>query len=453
MEQLTGTLVKERLGNTGQSEPYLAEKWSVSPDRLIWTFVIRNGLRAEDGTEITAATFKKSLLRRLRRLSSGDNPAPAFDQLKGWEDFGSGKAESLGVYAEGSNLKFTFKRPPDGLLQFLSMPSFGFFSDTNYHTDGTWKSPGSIISSGAYRLIAPISGPSAQIERRSDWPLANPASPSKVDYHFSGWEGVTSIVDSTTVIVGRRRPDFPISNWEHTVIRGAPIFLSALVLSPYKPGPLRDQRFRLWFASQIRENLKGIGERIPDALMSETFYRSSSVKQTPTLEMPKLESPSIPLLFNSDLPPDIEHDAVLESIQATCTQAGLPLKFAPDDRSKPDWLDKKLSSRHFDVRFTNVDIGGAPENWVIRMMFCSKMGVSFPDPSGRICDLVDSYSESGKTVDRDYIQSLDDAIASDGAVIPLFHSGYSWFVGRDISTESFNATTVVPRIDQIRVLD
>jgi peptide/nickel transport system substrate-binding protein len=41
-------------GENGQSVPYLATSWSISPDHMTWTFKIRPGLRWTDGVPITA---------------------------------------------------------------------------------------------------------------------------------------------------------------------------------------------------------------------------------------------------------------------------------------------------------------------------------------------------------------------------------------------------------------
>lgn len=42
------------INEQGQPVPYLATSWSVSPDKLTWTFKIRSGLKWSDGTPITA---------------------------------------------------------------------------------------------------------------------------------------------------------------------------------------------------------------------------------------------------------------------------------------------------------------------------------------------------------------------------------------------------------------
>jgi peptide/nickel transport system substrate-binding protein len=41
-------------GRNGDPEPYLATKWTTSPDHLTWTFTIRGGLKWSDGVPLTA---------------------------------------------------------------------------------------------------------------------------------------------------------------------------------------------------------------------------------------------------------------------------------------------------------------------------------------------------------------------------------------------------------------
>ena len=45
----------DQLSPTGQAEPYLAQSWTTSADKLTWTFKIRQGLKWSDGQPITAA--------------------------------------------------------------------------------------------------------------------------------------------------------------------------------------------------------------------------------------------------------------------------------------------------------------------------------------------------------------------------------------------------------------
>ncbi len=51
--------------STGEIEPKLAETWAVSPDGLMYTFHLRQGVKFHDGTELTAEDVKYSLDRVL----------------------------------------------------------------------------------------------------------------------------------------------------------------------------------------------------------------------------------------------------------------------------------------------------------------------------------------------------------------------------------------------------
>jgi peptide/nickel transport system substrate-binding protein len=43
------------INETGQAVPYLATRWSISADKLTWTFTIKSGLKWSDGKPVTAA--------------------------------------------------------------------------------------------------------------------------------------------------------------------------------------------------------------------------------------------------------------------------------------------------------------------------------------------------------------------------------------------------------------
>ncbi|MBL8673766.1 MAG: ABC transporter substrate-binding protein, partial [Rhodospirillales bacterium] len=52
-------------------QPQMAEKWTVSADRLVWTFTLRDGLEWHDGTPVTSADVVPSLKRWAERDGMG----------------------------------------------------------------------------------------------------------------------------------------------------------------------------------------------------------------------------------------------------------------------------------------------------------------------------------------------------------------------------------------------
>lgn len=60
VEELYETLVQPTVDGKGV-EPALATKWTQSPDKLSWTFTLRDGLKFSNGTPITSADVKFSI--------------------------------------------------------------------------------------------------------------------------------------------------------------------------------------------------------------------------------------------------------------------------------------------------------------------------------------------------------------------------------------------------------
>ncbi len=54
-----------------QPEPQMVDHWTVSPDQKTWTFVLRDGLKWSDGTDVTAADCVASLVRWGKRDGMG----------------------------------------------------------------------------------------------------------------------------------------------------------------------------------------------------------------------------------------------------------------------------------------------------------------------------------------------------------------------------------------------
>jgi ABC-type transport system substrate-binding protein len=72
--QMFDTLVQYR-EITSDIEPGLAAQWSVSRDGLVWTFRLRDGVRFQDGTVLTAQHVVESLDRVLQP-SAPHAPSP-----------------------------------------------------------------------------------------------------------------------------------------------------------------------------------------------------------------------------------------------------------------------------------------------------------------------------------------------------------------------------------------
>jgi len=101
--------------------PRLAERWSVSPDGLLYTFELRPGITFSDGVPITAAHFKYSLERALRTADSPFNEY--LRDIEGAHDVMAGSAATcLGITTPREReLKVKLAQVNPALLGILTM--------------------------------------------------------------------------------------------------------------------------------------------------------------------------------------------------------------------------------------------------------------------------------------------------------------------------------------------
>jgi hypothetical protein len=451
MEHLVGTLVK--YSGSGRYEPYLAEKWDVSDDGLSWTFWLRKGLTAEDGTPITAHGFRLGLLKSLR-IYAKQADAPVFSELAGWKEFLAGSNDLEGVKAlSGEGMVFRFAKRTSGLLPFLAMPYFGFYAEANFQNEA-WKDRTRIISSGPYQLRGPLPETSGDVflDIRNDWPMAGQFAPTSVRIHQFQRDRFP-LLDPRNLIIVHGDTTTGFDPAKFTPVVGTPTILTAAVLSPVRKGPFHDRGVRSIFGRTLARACSRIDE-LPSGLQRvEAFYGGLPVVHSGEGDESGATTPSHSAELIVTIPPNMrpaERKLIEQSLTEAAKHASLKLRFDTEDRSRPDWIERRSTNLHADVRIQRVDIGGNIQNWVIRMMFCSKLGVSFPDPSGRICALTKRMEEEALD-EREYETLFSSILAEDAAVIPLFHSGITWLFSKDIPLDEVTPTMNVPRFDQLKL--
>ena len=148
-----GLLTKDEKGNIVNGA---AESYSVSDDKKVYTFKIRDGMMWSDGeTPLTAADFEFGIKRAV--MKETDSPyVSALYSIKNAEKINKGKAKSsaLGVKSDSNILEITLNKADDGLLETLTRPmcfpcNEEFFESTGgkYGLSNKY-----IISNGAYSI-------------------------------------------------------------------------------------------------------------------------------------------------------------------------------------------------------------------------------------------------------------------------------------------------------------
>ena len=135
--------------------PGAAETWTTSPDGLVWTFKLREGLTWSDGRPLTAGDFVYSY-RRLLDPKTAASLAHFMYPLKNAEAINSGKlpAESLGARAaDDRTLVLELAEPFPFLPERLMYPTgFPVPRHVIELVGDDWVKAGNMVSNGAFTL-------------------------------------------------------------------------------------------------------------------------------------------------------------------------------------------------------------------------------------------------------------------------------------------------------------
>ena len=128
-------------------EPALAERWTVSPDGLTYTFHLRRGVTFHNGTPLTAKQVVHTFERALNPATKGGRAEPLVP-IRGAAEFAAGKATSVsGLEAPNdTTVVITLAQPLAAFPKLLAMPVASIVPDSTpadfgQHPVGTgpWK--------------------------------------------------------------------------------------------------------------------------------------------------------------------------------------------------------------------------------------------------------------------------------------------------------------------------
>ena len=153
------TLLDERTTNP---LPAAAESWQVSPDGLVWTFRLRDGLQWSNGDPLTADDFVQAWRRVLNPGFAADNAWYLF-ALKNAEAYNAKKITdpaAVGFKApDARTLVLTLERPTPYLAALVSMPAWFPVNPRALAKFGAmeqrgtaWTRPGNLVSNGPFTL-------------------------------------------------------------------------------------------------------------------------------------------------------------------------------------------------------------------------------------------------------------------------------------------------------------
>jgi oligopeptide transport system substrate-binding protein len=157
-EQRINTAIFEGLlrynPKTALGEPGLAESWTVSKDKLTYTFKLRANAVWSDGTPITAQTVVDSWLRSLDPATGSEYAYMMGMVVKGADDYnsGKGKKEDVAIKAvDDHTFQMTLVGPTPYALDMLPHQAFDvvpMHAIAKYGKD--WTKPENFVGDGPY---------------------------------------------------------------------------------------------------------------------------------------------------------------------------------------------------------------------------------------------------------------------------------------------------------------
>lgn len=443
LNALVGNLVK--FSANGKLEPYLAEKYLVSSDGLTWTYYLKDNLFCEDGTEINSKNFVEALHRQIKKYSKSTGPID-FENLIGFDDFIDSKSESIkGLSYYQNSIIFKFNKKPEDLNEMLRMPYFGFWCEKSFDSS-YWNSNKQFVSSSGYKLESAESN-KLILKKRTDWFANNQKTIEKIIFTYQNLDGFLNI-SGPKIIEAKNSADLSILiAHKHTEIMGPPTLVNNLILSPFKNGPCKDNNFRIELINRIRKN-----QHKTKYINTSFFYKFLKNEVESNVNNGDLSSyKNLTLNFGTLHPPSNDLLEFINFLNSLFLDLNIKFNLVYENMSFSEWRKKLNSNLNFDGRFGGVANGSRIQNFVLKMMFCTNLGVSYPDPSGRICDLVSKQDRIGGAITKEYIKEFNQILYDDASVIPLQNYNFVWYLSDEIDPTSFPPTAEHPLFEKIKL--
>ncbi|HLG15828.1 MAG TPA: ABC transporter substrate-binding protein [Blastocatellia bacterium] len=153
-----------QFGERAEIRPAIAERWEISPDGRTYTFYLREAARFHNGRRVRADDVRFSFERQMRQ--NEDAASWVFRPLVGAEQFMSGETDAVaGIQVAGEQVvKLELVQPVTFFLSTLCMDYAYIVPREEIERPGVDFSVRP-VGSGPFRLVEPILGKEAQLER------------------------------------------------------------------------------------------------------------------------------------------------------------------------------------------------------------------------------------------------------------------------------------------------
>lgn len=165
-----------RNAETGELEPWIADSWTVSPDGLTYTFVIRDGVTYSDGTAVDAASVAKNL-----------NWQSTGDEAKGTTPNAQFPPGLVATPDDAtSTVTVVLAAPYAPFLNVLTGWGSGLVADATIDASKEEQSKFvNLIGSGPFVVASETYGKEIVLDRREGYAWAPPSSPNQGEAHLA----------------------------------------------------------------------------------------------------------------------------------------------------------------------------------------------------------------------------------------------------------------------------
>jgi oligopeptide transport system substrate-binding protein len=164
---------------TSEAVPAAAQSWEVSPDGLVWTFHLRDGLRWSNGERLTADDFVQSWQRMLLPAFAAEY-AYLLYPIKNAETFNQGSVSdpaALGVTApDPRTVRIELAQPTPYLPLLVALPPWYPVNPRVLERFGAtarrgtaWTRPGNLVGNGPYTLDEWLPNSRIVVARNADY--------------------------------------------------------------------------------------------------------------------------------------------------------------------------------------------------------------------------------------------------------------------------------------------
>ncbi|GAB1488159.1 peptide ABC transporter substrate-binding protein [Opitutaceae bacterium] len=236
----------------GEPQPAAAERWTVSPDGLTYTFHLRADGRWSDGTPVVAADFVESYQRVLTPATAAAK-ADLFFHVAGAEDFYRGRITDFtqtGFSAPDTRtLVIRLRRPAPEFLAYVASGPWLPVNTRAVETHGrTWTQPGKFVGNGPFTLATWDANQRITVNRRTDYWNADHIKVSAIHFiALDSGDAEERAFRSGQVDITMSVPPHRIATYAAetpTRLRATPLNETRFLAFNTERGPLADPRVR-----------------------------------------------------------------------------------------------------------------------------------------------------------------------------------------------------------------